>query len=176
VAPRRPAPGVRVTIGGAFASLVKGPGTAPPYDFRKREWASSRLGGQWLLGFTPPPQVGRLKPLRVTVRADVSAPQQTITIRRGQAAGAQPHEYPSGEAVATWRLPIGPAEASFDCREGDYDGTGRVWLLLEVQNSTPAGSSGVVSPWKFHQLQLTYVAETLADAAEAGGIDEARPD
>src|SRR5262249_3588655 len=73
-----PASGEKVKIDGAFCRIVLAPGVVPPYDINRREWASSPLPGQWLIGFAPPPQLGRLKPLRVTLLADVTAPQQTI--------------------------------------------------------------------------------------------------
>src|SRR5205807_1801130 len=109
-----------------------------PYDIGRRQWAASTQPGQWLVGFSPPPQVGQLKPLRVTLWADVTAPQQTIRFFRGQCQGGTPRpsalrlrleeKSPSataGERVASWTLPIGQQNVSFSPRPEDYDQHGR---------------------------------------------------
>src|SRR5262249_8448413 len=144
---------------------VLAPGVVPPYDINRREWASSPLPGQWLIGFAPPPQLGRLKPLRVTLLADVTAPQQTIRFLRGQCPDGQPRSNSAGEQVASWTLPIGERTISLVPQSGDYDPQGRVWVLMEVTNSVPTGSGGLVSPWQFHRLEMSYEAEVVGPDA-----------
>jgi hypothetical protein len=113
----------------------------------------------------PPPQVGQLKPLRVTLSADVTAPQQTIRFFRGQCQGGTPRKNSAGERVASWTLPIGQQSVSFSPRPEDYDQHGRVWLLMGVTSTVPTGSSGVVSPWQFRRLEMSYEAEGVGSNA-----------
>src|SRR5439155_24463197 len=101
----------------------------------------------------------------VTLLADVTAPQQTIRFFRGQCHGGTPRNpdgrRDTGQRVASWTLPTGKQNVSFSPRPEDYDQHGRVWLLMEVTNTVPTGSSGVTSQWQFRRLEMSYEAEVI---------------
>src|SRR5581483_2411823 len=155
----RPSPGSQLFVDGAYCPLIQSTQRGLPYDPARREWVPGTESGQWLVGFAPPPGVGRLRPRRVTLKADVSAPTQTVSFLKTQCANGIPEANPAGGVAASWNQPIAAQSATFDCTPADFDQNGCVWLLLGVQST-----SGSPSPWFFRHLELSYTATAVSSS------------
>jgi HEAT repeat protein len=148
-----PKPGSDLLIDGSFCSIVFGPGPVPPYDAQRNEWVSTNRTGQWLIGFAPPAELGSIRPNSITVKLDVSAPTQGISLRAGQCLGGAPAANSAGKLVAHWDRSISEHEVTFHCDDGDFDSAGRVWLLLQVD---PGDSDQ--SQWMIRKFETAYQA------------------
>ncbi|HEV2294449.1 MAG TPA: hypothetical protein VGR35_11380 [Tepidisphaeraceae bacterium] len=171
----RPSPvGSRVRIDGGYVRLAPAEATMGiPYDAQRHQWIPTGTTGQWLVGFMPPAEVGRLRPARVTVTCDASAPQHTISLHGDQfsvAAGgdarAQAVNF-MGRRIVDWTGPIGRQQITFDPTAHDTDGNGRVWLLLRVQ-PTSADVATVPPQWRLRTLEMSY---DNAEIVEGGHAD-----
>jgi hypothetical protein len=89
------------------------------------------------------------------------APQQTVTLLRGQCRDGDVTENADGAVVASWNHPISAQVAEFDCEPGDFDADGCVWLLLKV-DAGGGDSSQIMSPWHLDRLELGYRARVVA--------------
>lgn len=137
-----------------FIKVVGGAGQGVFYDEVAGEWVQSMQAGSWLIGFRAPPEIGRIRPTRATLRADLLAPGHKISFRRGQTVEGQATENAGGEVVADWNRAVGTRSARFELEASDVDSSGRVWLLLEVEEAGSAGDAGVLAQWKFNRLEL----------------------
>ncbi len=133
---------------------------AMPYQAWSHQWIKSNLGNEMLITFVPPPQIGTLCTARATVRLDIIAPAQTITVRRGQHAGGSLQENSNGPLVAEWVHPLGLQQATFDCGPDDQDAVGRVWLRFEISSAT-AGPGGVTPEWVINDLRIDYDSQVI---------------
>jgi hypothetical protein len=158
----KPSPvGSAVAIDAGFNALTFGPDLGLPYDLGQGEWIPSAQPGEWLVGFTPPREAGKLKVTRATLDVSLNLPAQTLTIRRGQVRGGQPRRNPSGEVLATYQPTFGrQPPVVFDTGDNDVDGHGRVWLLVTVENPPP-GASPQVSPWNFTEFGVALDATVV---------------
>jgi hypothetical protein len=161
----RSASGSEVRIDGVFSQIATSHGSGLPYDFVHRQWLVSSGNGAWLIGFVPPPEAGKLQPIDVTLRADLAAPRQVVTILRGQCASHQAKEDANGAVVATWQHPIEAHTVSFECQPADYDSDGRVWLLFKVDDGAGDDASGAArgsaNAWRVRRLELSVHARVL---------------
>ena len=128
------------------------------YDDVKREWTQSIQTGTWNIGFAAPREIGRLKPVRVVVSADLVAPGHTITLRRGQCAGGVNIENPDGAIVAEWKQVVGVRMVEVALDPDDVDAMGRLWLRMSVEESSSDSSAGVLVQWKFNALSVGIAA------------------
>jgi hypothetical protein len=153
------ATGSLVRIDSGFNTMVSGPVLLPVYDYGTGMWLSSSQPGSWHIGFRPPPGVGaRLVPTRVTIHGNVQLPVQKLTLRRGQVRNGrlgQPNL--SGETVVEWANAFtAQAPVTFDATPADFDATGTVWFLLDVENTAAAGP--VMPLWSITELGATIEA------------------
>jgi len=128
------------------------------YDEAKREWVQSIQTGAWRIGFSAPPQIGVLSPIRATIIADLVAPGHSIILRRGQCTGGKLGDNPEGEIIAEWKQPVGVRTVEVDLAPDDVDASGRLWLRLSVDESGSSGA-GVLSQWKFNTLSVGITAK-----------------
>jgi hypothetical protein len=122
-----------------------------PYDRAKGESVPTPQPGEWTLMFRPPPEIGRVRPTRVTLSARVTLPVHSMELRKGAARNAP--------VLAEWSRDIGAKEVTFDCAPDDYDEDGAIRITLQV-NSHEAGGS---VPWQVSDLGMSF------DAAEVIG-------
>lgn len=148
--------GTRVRINGGFVRIAPSATTmGMPYDERRRQWISTGTTGRWLVGFLPPKQVGRLRPWRVALACDPSAPQHIITVRGEQVAGATPAVNRAGRVIAEWPQPIGRHQVAFEPSPQDLDVNGHVWLLLSVQTADDDDDTAPPQ-WSLRTISLSY--------------------
>jgi hypothetical protein len=148
--------GATVKVDAAYVRLVTGGMGMAQYDPMTGHWLATNLDAQLLVGFAAPPQIGRIEPTKLNLDFDINAPQQTLTIRRGQTSGGKPlHDgNPNGPLVGQWTHPTEQHQVSITLDPSDYDAQGRVWLLIEVHSPASAGAGGnVVSQWQFRYLE-----------------------
>lgn len=142
------------------AALVRVYTDKLPYDAQKGESVPSQEQGQWLVGFSVPAQLGRVRPTHVTFEARLAFPGHTLLIRRGQCEDGKVKSNDAGELVAEWGREVGTKQVSFDCTPADFDRDGRVWLLLDIR---PAGATtGSAVPWQIKDLGMNFQAEVVA--------------
>ncbi len=165
VAVSPPAAGTELTLDAALMRVVVGTPSLP-YDVNANRWTATSTGGDWLFALSPPKQLGKLKPLRITIAADVSAPRHELTLQRGQHQETGVAMNQAGPVVAHWKQPVGSRPASFDCEPADYDADGRVWLRLRVEASTQGATDSVSTPWQIHRFSVTYRAAVLAPGSD----------
>lgn len=150
----QPSPaGSTVRIDGAFNTLINGPAPLSIYDFGRRQWLSTNQPGDWTVGFQPPAQIGRVRPGRVTVSMDASAPLHVVSLKRGQVRAGKVVDNPAGEELGRWVKPVTPQTLSFEVGDQDVDEQGRVWLKLGVE---PAGDGMSVSQWRMLDLRVSF--------------------
>jgi hypothetical protein len=152
---RSPA-GSTVKVDPAYVRLVTGGSGVAQYDPSTGRWLATNLDTTFLVGFLPPPQIGRLEPLEVNLDFDINAPQQTLTIRRGQTRNGKlvRNGVNGGEVVGEWTHPVERHKVTFKTEPSDYDAQGRVWLQVEVKSPPNAAAGGnVVSQWQFRYLE-----------------------
>jgi HEAT repeat protein len=160
--------GSTVAIDGAFCRMIQGPGAGLPYDAARRQWIARNQPGEWIIGFAPPKEIGALRPTRVTLNADLSAPTQTITLLHGLCDRGKPTANRAGVVLAQWNQPIGAQSASFACGDDDFDANGCVWIRLRVESKSTTPSS-----WFFRELEMNYVAnvvDTRRDQLRTGAM------
>ncbi len=169
--------GSTIKIDPAFARIVTGPARVPQYDGEHDQWLSTNLDTEMLVGFAAPREIGQLRPREVTIDLDIAAPQQMITIRRGQVRNGRlpSRSNPAGDVVGEWSQPVGGRTAKFTATAQDYDAQGRLWLLVTVHSSgVPVGS--LVSQWSVRHLEVGFTAEVIgppreeSDAADRNGM------
>ena len=147
------ASGSTVRIDGAFNTLINGPAPLSIYDFGQRQWLSTNQPGDWTVGFQPPAQIGRVRPGRVTVSMDASAPLHVVSLKRGQVRAGKVVDNPAGEELGRWVKPVTPQTLSFKVGDEDVDEQGRVWLRLGIE---PAGDGMSVSQWRMLDLRVSF--------------------
>lgn len=158
--------GARVKVDAALTQPVI-VGGAPIYDPARHQWVEQRRGGNWLIGFAAPPAIGRLRPTRAELTVDLDAPQQTITVRRGQSPTGAAQLNSDGEALATWTNAVGSRRIAIESlTPADVDDNGWVWLAFEVRDTPLAQSAIGQYPWKFRQMGLSYDAEVVGPPVE----------
>jgi HEAT repeat protein len=151
-----------VSVDGSYCRIVPGPGPGAPYDSVRGQWIPGNLSGEWIIGFAPPAEIGTLRPTRVMLNADISAPTQTITLMRGLCAGGKVAGDIPGTALCQWNQPISAQTATFECDSNDFDSGGCVWIRLRVESNSANPSS-----WFFRNLEMNYVANVIAGPAES---------
>jgi hypothetical protein len=149
--------GSTVLIESGFCRLIPGPGPEAPYNVRSRQWIAGNRSGSWIIGFQPPAEIGRLRPVRFVLTADVSAPGQTITLSRGICRAGKLDAAAQGDSFAEWRQPISVQSVQLECRDGDFDFDGTIWLRLSVAASSSS------STWFFRKLELSCVASVVSE-------------
>jgi hypothetical protein len=155
--------GTHVAIDGAFVRLVPGPIMGLPYDESRHAWLATSTTGQWLIGFVPPKQIGRLRPTRVTLACDPAAPRHVVSLVGDQLSGQKLRPNANGRTIAQWPQPVARQEVAFAPTPKDLDGYGHVWLMLRVQLADSAeGSPSPPPQWIFRDLRMTYDAEVVA--------------
>lgn len=163
---QRPAVGTHVAIDGAFVQLVPGPTMGLPYDESRRQWVATAAPGRWVVGFSPPKQVGRLRPKRVTLSCDLAAPQQTVRILGDQIVNANVTPNAAGRVLADWSRPIDRQQIAFEPQPQDVDPNGLVWLMLSVESATaPSGAP----QWQIRNLEVAYEAEVVGPLGSDAG-------
>jgi hypothetical protein len=149
---RSSAPGAMISIPSDFVTLTGGADAGVFYDPERREWLRSLQTGAWSLGFRTPAGLGKFKPLRASIAADLSAPGHTIVLRRGQCRGGTFNDNPDGPVAAQWQSVVGARTVSVDLDADDVDATGCLWLRLAV-DVTDFGA-GEIPQWKFNDLAV----------------------
>jgi hypothetical protein len=154
--------GSLVKIDPAFTRQVLGRSRVSQYDPGRDLWLPTNLDTDMLLGFEAPAEVGQLHPQQVTIDFDVAAPQQTITIRRGQVARGQAVEggIATGPVVGEWSQPVGRHTATFTATAADYDAQGHLWILVSVASPRSA-AGGLIAQWSFRHLEVGFTAEVV---------------
>jgi hypothetical protein len=156
------AAGSIVKVDPAYVQLVTNGMGVAQYDPITGHWLATNLDAQLLIGFAAPPQIGHIEPTQINLAFDINAPQQTLTIRRGQTSGGKPlHDpNPNGTVVGEWTHPTEQHQVSFTPDASDYDAQGRVWLLVQIHSPSSAGAGGnVVSQWQFRYLEVGIVGK-----------------
>lgn len=156
--------GSQVRIDEPFTCISLKAAPSLPYDRNTNQWVASSQPGEWLIGFSAPGEVGALRPKRVTLSADVSAPQHSITLIRGQCSGGNPAAERGGPVVARWRQPLTLQTAEFQCAPEDYDADGTIWILLQAENTMADPPDGGAAAWRFRRLELGMDAEVVSPA------------
>lgn len=157
--------GATVSIDAGFNRLVIPMPAGLPYQSGQDTWIESTQNGQWLIGFAPPSGIGQLRARKATLQFDINAPQQKLTIRRGQCAseGNVPSVNPNGAVVGEWNNPVSGQSLTIDCAPEDTDENGWLWLLVSI-DSSPIGSGvgqGLLPRWKFEELSVSYESEVI---------------
>jgi hypothetical protein len=147
--------GSTVNINGAFSRILNGFGATIPYDSNSNQWIEQFTAPQeFQVGFAVPSGIGKLRPTRVTLLANLNAAQHTVTVRRGQCPGGKLRMNSAGPEVATWTRPISAQRVTFDVAPGDYDANGWVWLSFLVD----AGETGSAR-WQINDMAMEYEAQ-----------------
>ena len=129
------------------------------FDPTTREWVPSVLEGNWQLGIQMPAGVGRCKPLRVFISADLDAPKHSVVFRREQCKQGELHDNPDGAICATWSHVTGNRKASIDLNTDDVDQNNCLWLRLAVERSA-ADAVEIQPQWKFNSLSVELEVRT----------------
>jgi len=159
-----PAAGTKLSLPAALATVDTG---HLPYDIQKGESVPTQEQGTWLVGFSVPPQLGQVRPTRVTLEAQLTFPTHALVIRRGQCAKGSPKMDPNGAVLAEWGHEVASKRVSMDCSSGDFDRAGRVWLLLDIHpvgasGGTDAGTDAAAGSWQIKDLTMAINAEAIA--------------
>ena len=155
--------GTRVAIDGAFVRLVPGAPRGLPYDEARQQWIATAAPGQWVIGFAPPKEIGRLRPKRVTLTCDPAMPQQVVRIRGDQAMNATGRPNLAGRVIAEWSKPIERQQITFEPQPQDVDANGHVWLMLSVDSAAAAGAQ-----WLIRSLEVAYDEADVTAPIDAG--------
>ncbi|CAN5597331.1 hypothetical protein BH10PLA1_BH10PLA1_05160 [soil metagenome] len=151
----QPSPiGSTVHISRAFTQMVGNGGALGPYDPVRREWIDAFSGQEFLIGFSYPSGAGKLKVTKAKLDLQAEAPQQTITVRRGQCTGGKAASNPAGPIVGQWKG-LSTTSTEFDVSPADMDANGWVWLLVTV------GSPAEQSKWRIKDLALSYDGQII---------------
>jgi hypothetical protein len=150
--------GSHVAIDGAFVRLVPGPIMGLPYDESRHAWLATSTTGQWLIGFAPPKQIGRLRPTRVTLTCDPAAPRHVVSLVGDQLSGETLTPNANGRTLAEWSQPVARQEVTFEPTPQDLDGYGHIWLMLRVRLADSAEGS---PQWTFRDLRMAYDAKVI---------------
>ncbi len=152
--------GSTVKIDAAYTRLMTGGTGVAQYDPLSGRWLATNLDTSFQVGFAAPAEIGRLEPVRVNLDFDINAPQQTLTIRRGQVRNGKlvRDGNPNGEVVGEWTHPVERHQVSFAVEPSDYDAQGRLWLRVEVHSPQSAGGN-IVSQWQFRYLEAGMTAK-----------------
>ncbi len=147
--------GAEVRIDAGFNTPLIGPAVVPVYDPWSGRWQTSSLPGSWAIGFRPPPQIGRVRLTRATLRASVTLPAHTMTLRRQQARGGKLLQNAEGAVIAEWSNTFGPRPvASLELSDDDVDRDGVFWLLMTVEAT---GSGTEAAPlWGISDLGVDF--------------------
>jgi hypothetical protein len=148
--------GSKVSVPAALVRIDTG---KLPYDRQTGESVPSQEQGQWLMSMTVPREIGEARPTRLTLDLRVALPAHTLSLHKGQCAGGTPKPDLNGAVVGEWSREVGARQVVIDCAPGDYDRSGRAWLLLEVRSS---GAPGGAAPWQIKDLAATVEAEVVA--------------
>jgi hypothetical protein len=157
-----PAPGTKLVIP---ASMVSVQPVKLPYERRMGETVPSQEQGSWLIGFSPPAQLGQVRPTRATLSVRVNLPAHTLSFHKGACREGKPvMSLGGGAAIANWSGEVGARVVSFECSPEDYDAAGRVWLLMQVEAKAPStgGSSGASGSWQIKDLSMSMNADAVA--------------
>lgn len=165
--------GSHVAIDGAFVRLQPGPIAGIPFDAARQRWIATGQPGQWVVGFVPPPQIGRLRPTRVELRCDASAPDQAVSLLAEQFRADTLVPNPAGRVVARWERLIEPQIIAFAPGDGDVDQNGYVWLMLRVEKISETAQG--LAQWTLRGLELSYEAEVIGPASELRETRGAQP-
>ena len=149
--------GAKISVPAALVKLDSG---KLPYDRATGESVPSQEQGQWMVGFSPPTELGQVRPTRVTFEARLAFPGHTLLVRSGQCADGKPKSNDAGALVAEWGREVGNKQVSFDCTPADFDREGRVWLLLDIRQA--GATSGSTVPWQIKDLGMKFEAEVVA--------------
>ena len=152
--------GSSVYIPRAFTQMVGSGGTLGPYDPVHREWIDAFSSQEFLVGFRYPMAIGKLQPARVHFDLQADAPQQTITIRRGQCTSGKPVNNPTGPIVGQWQG-LSSTSADFEVAAGDTDVNGWVWVLVTVDSPVEQ------SKWRMKDLAMTYDGQIVGPPQKA---------
>ncbi|HEY8668054.1 MAG TPA: hypothetical protein VIL86_15500 [Tepidisphaeraceae bacterium] len=172
-------PGTTVKIDGAFNSMNPGESHALFWDPMHHLWLSNvTQGGDMVIGMSAPWEVGTIKPTKATIELDAAAPQQTVTVRRGQCPGGKArynemHQVmgnPDGEVVVSWSHLLGKKTVTFDCSGDDFDEHGTLWLYIQVDNA-----GGAEAQWHFNDLSVSTQAEVIGPRDPQGPFVYDRP-
>ncbi len=142
--------GSTVHIPSAFTQYVTGDSIGLPFDPTRQQWMEEFTPREFLLGVSVPQNIGHLRTTRVTISLQADAPQQTITLSRGQAAGGKVRPNPTGPEIVTWNQMIGSRSVAVDVADGDTDANGWIWIRVNIDG--PPGQSR----WKIHDLSVDY--------------------
>ena len=105
------------------------------------------------------PEIGKLRPIRADLSADLAAPGHIIVVRRGQCPGGVVRDRADGPIVAEWKQAVGNRTATADLDADDFDASGCVWLRVSVEEAASGGSGGVLPQWKFNRLSVGLTAQ-----------------
>lgn len=156
-------PGSTIKIDAAYMQMVTtGMGIAQ-YNPITGQWLPTNLDASLLIGFAAPAQAAGsagLTPLQVNLDFDINAPEQTLTIRRGQVLNGKPqgNGVTGGPIVGQWTNPVERHQVTFTPEPSDYDAQGRIWLLVEVHSPVATGGN-VVAQWHFRYIEAGMTAK-----------------
>jgi hypothetical protein len=129
-----------------------------PHDPVTNVWNPASIGGTWTFGFEPPRKIGHVRVTRAIVEVDISAPQHTVILRRGQVRNGQPIVNLAGPVAAQWRNPIGrQSPITFETTVEDVDADGRLWLHMTVEAPPVA-----TSLWHVRDFGVSLEGEVIA--------------
>jgi hypothetical protein len=159
----------KIAVDGVFNQLIVGATRGLPFDTVRRQFIRSSLNGTWIFGFRPPAQIGTIRPEKVRLTMDIQAPQNKVTLRRGQCRdGKAPRGTGSaeGEIVGEWNSKAGVVTVAYDCQPSDYDREGCVWLRMELASSGSAGTLGVEPAWQIGQCLMDIEGQVITDSGK----------
>lgn len=158
-------PGSTVRLDAEFMRLRPASFGLALYDPARDAWGGTNLDARMLLSYEPPRDAGTVRPTRATAELDMTAPGQTVRVRRGQAPGGVLTHVPGGPVLAEWDKPLGRQVLEFECGPDDVDADGRVWLLVTV-DAVPLDDPAQRPPeWKVNAFRMSYVAEVTGPPA-----------
>ena len=150
----KPSPvGSKVHIAKAFTQMLTGDIGALPFDPTKGEWLETFTSQEFLVGFAFPPGVGKVKTTHVTIDFGASAPQQTITLRRGQVKNDRVQINPGGTEIGTWSQLIGSNTVDFEVEPGDVDVNGWAWIMVSIEGPAIGGQT---ARWRITDFAVAY--------------------
>lgn len=112
-------------------------------------FTESSQTGELLLGFSPPWQAGQIAPTHLRLIANLTAPDHSVRVRRGQVSGGQARFNPAGPELLKWDMERGErstSEIALDA--GDVDKDGRVWLAIVVEERPDT----MVHTWRIENI------------------------
>lgn len=142
--------GGMVHIPAAFTQLARGDTMAMPFDPARGEWLDAFMSQDFLIGFSFPQEIGKVRTKHVKISLQANLPQQTITLSRGQTDGGKFKANLSGPEIVKWNQLIGAQSVEFDVTDNDVDANGWLWVHVNVE------SPPVQSRWKIEDFSVDY--------------------